>query len=118
MRIDLVTIFPGMLEGPLAEGIVARARSADLVDIRVHDLRAFSDDRHRTVDDTPFGGGPGMVMKAEPFYCQKRNMRAWLRLWNSFLLLIFTKVLSKLINRLREVKPIVWMRSLAANESL
>jgi tRNA (guanine37-N1)-methyltransferase len=68
VRIDLVTIFPGMLEGPLAEGIVARARSADLVDIRVHDLRAFSDDRHRTVDDTPFGGGPGMVMKAEPFF--------------------------------------------------
>jgi tRNA (guanine37-N1)-methyltransferase len=68
MRIDLVTIFPGMLEGPLAEGIVSRAREAGQVDIRIHDLRRFSDDRHRTVDDAPFGGGPGMVMKAEPFF--------------------------------------------------
>ncbi len=68
MRIDLVTIFPGMVEGPLAEGIVSRAREAGHVDIRVHDLRDFSDDRHRTVDDAPFGGGPGMVMKAEPFF--------------------------------------------------
>ena len=68
MRIDLVTIFPGMVEGPLGDGIVNRARAAGHVDIRVHDLRAFSDDRHRTVDDAPFGGGPGMVMKAEPFF--------------------------------------------------
>ena len=68
MQIDLVTIFPGMLEGPLAEGIVSRARASGHVDIRVHDLRDFSDDRHRTVDDAPFGGGPGMVMKAEPFF--------------------------------------------------
>jgi tRNA (guanine37-N1)-methyltransferase len=57
-----------MLEGPLGDGIVNRAREAGLVDIRVHDLRSFTDDRHRTVDDTPFGGGPGMVMKAEPFF--------------------------------------------------
>jgi tRNA (guanine37-N1)-methyltransferase len=68
VRIDLVTIFPGMLEGPLGDGIVNRAREAGLAEIRVHDLRAFSDDRHRTVDDSPFGGGPGMVMKAEPFF--------------------------------------------------
>jgi tRNA (guanine37-N1)-methyltransferase len=68
MRIDLVTIFPDMVAGPLAEGIVNRARASRLVDIQVHDLRAFTDDRHRTVDDAPFGGGPGMVMKAEPFF--------------------------------------------------
>jgi tRNA (guanine37-N1)-methyltransferase len=68
VRIDVVTIFPGMVEGPLGEGIVNRARVAGHVDIRVHDLRDFSDDRHRTVDDAPFGGGPGMVMKAEPFF--------------------------------------------------
>jgi tRNA (guanine37-N1)-methyltransferase len=68
LRIDLVTIFPRMVEGPLGEGIVARAREAGLVELRVHDLRDFTDDRHRTVDDAPFGGGPGMVMKAEPFY--------------------------------------------------
>jgi tRNA (guanine37-N1)-methyltransferase len=67
LRIDLVTIFPRMLEGPLADGIVRRACEAGLVEIRVHDLRDFSDDRHRSVDDAPFGGGPGMVMKAEPF---------------------------------------------------
>jgi tRNA (guanine37-N1)-methyltransferase len=75
MQIDLVTIFPDMVRGPLGDGIVSRAREAGLVDIRVHDLRAFSDDRHRTVDDAPFGGGPGMVMKAEPFF------RAFETLW-------------------------------------
>jgi tRNA (guanine37-N1)-methyltransferase len=68
VRIDLVTIFPRMAEGPLGEGIVRRARDAGLVDIRVHDLRDHAGDRHRTVDDAPFGGGPGMVMKAEPFF--------------------------------------------------
>jgi tRNA (guanine37-N1)-methyltransferase len=68
MRIDLVTIFPGMLEGPLDDGIVRRARDAGLADIRLHDLREYSDNKHRTVDDSPFGGGPGMVMKAEPFF--------------------------------------------------
>ena len=67
MRIDLVTIFPRMVEPPLSDGIVQRAREAGLVDLQVHDLRDFTDDRHRTVDDAPFGGGPGMVMKAEPF---------------------------------------------------
>jgi tRNA (guanine37-N1)-methyltransferase len=62
LRIELVTIFPRMLEGPLSDGIVQRARDAGLLEIRVHDLREFSDDRHRSVDDAPFGGGPGMVM--------------------------------------------------------
>lgn len=68
MVIDVVTIFPAMVEAVLAEGITGRARSRGLVDIRAHDLRAFTDDRHRTVDDVPFGGGPGMVMKAEPIF--------------------------------------------------
>jgi tRNA (guanine37-N1)-methyltransferase len=66
MRIDALTIFPRMLEAPLGEGIVQRAREAGIVDLRVHDLREFTDDRHRSVDDAPFGGGPGMVMKPEP----------------------------------------------------
>jgi tRNA (guanine37-N1)-methyltransferase len=66
LAIDVVTIFPRMLEAPLAEGIVRRARDAGLVRIGVHDLREHTEDRHRTVDDAPFGGGPGMVMKAEP----------------------------------------------------
>jgi tRNA (guanine37-N1)-methyltransferase len=68
LRIDVVTIFPRMVEGPLSDGIVQRAREKDLVELHVHDLRDHTDDRHRSVDDAPFGGGPGMVMKAEPFF--------------------------------------------------
>jgi len=71
-----VTIFPAMVEGPLADGIVQRARERGLVDLRVHDLRDHTDDRHRTVDDAPFGGGPGMVMKAEPFFRAVEAIRA------------------------------------------
>jgi tRNA (guanine37-N1)-methyltransferase len=67
LRVDVVTIFPRMVEAPLADGIVQRARDKGLVDVRVLDLRDFSFDKHRSVDDAPFGGGPGMVMKAEPF---------------------------------------------------
>ena len=63
----MVTIFPRMVEAPVSDGIVQRAREAALVDLHVHDLRDFTDDRHRSVDDAPFGGGPGMVMKPEPF---------------------------------------------------
>lgn len=68
LQIDILTIFPRMLLAPLAEGIVRRAQDASLVRITAHDLRGFTEDKHRTVDDTPFGGGPGMVMKAEPFF--------------------------------------------------
>jgi tRNA (guanine37-N1)-methyltransferase len=68
MRIDVVTIFPRMVEPPLADGIVQRAVDKGLVTIGVHDLRQHAEDRHRTVDDASFGGGPGMVMKAEPFF--------------------------------------------------
>jgi tRNA (guanine37-N1)-methyltransferase len=68
LRVDIVTIFPGMFPGPLGDGIVRRAVEAGLVDIRVHDLRDFTQDKHRQVDDRAFGGGPGMVLKAEPFF--------------------------------------------------
>ncbi len=68
MKIDIVTIFPAMVQAPLAEGIVARAIAAGVIDVRVHDLRDFTTDRHRVVDDMPFGGGPGMVLKPEPLY--------------------------------------------------
>jgi tRNA (guanine37-N1)-methyltransferase len=68
MKIDVVTIFPKMVEAPLAEGIVARAIARGLIDVRVHDLRDFTSDRHRVVDDMPFGGGPGMVLKPEPLF--------------------------------------------------
>src|SRR5271170_1852939 len=68
MRFDIVTIFPEFFAGPLDYGIVRRAREARLIDIGVHDLRAFTHDRHKTVDDRPFGGGEGMVMKPEPLF--------------------------------------------------
>ena len=68
MRFDLITIFPEFFAGPLEHGIVRRAREAGLVDVRVQDLREFTKDRHRTVDDRPFGGGEGMVMKPEPLF--------------------------------------------------
>ena len=68
MQFDIVTIFPDFFAGPLDYGIVRRAREASLVDVRVHDLRAYTHDRHRTVDDRPFGGGEGMVLKPEPFF--------------------------------------------------
>jgi len=67
-EIHVVSIFPRMLEAPLGDGIVRRAADGGLVQIRLHDLRDFTEDRHRSVDDAPFGGGPGMVMMAEPFY--------------------------------------------------
>ncbi|MCZ2524394.1 MULTISPECIES: tRNA (guanosine(37)-N1)-methyltransferase TrmD [Streptomyces] len=66
MRLDVVTIFPEYLE-PLNVSLVGRARARGSLDVRVHDLRDWTHDRHRTVDDTPFGGGPGMVMKPEPW---------------------------------------------------
>jgi tRNA (guanine37-N1)-methyltransferase len=68
VKIDIVTIFPRMVEGPLAEGIVGRAIANGLLDVRVHDLRDHTTDRHRVVDDMPFGGGPGMVLKPEPLF--------------------------------------------------
>ncbi len=68
MRFDIVTIFPEFFAGPLDYGIVRRAREAGLIESRVHDLRAFTHDRHKTVDDRPFGGGEGMVMKPEPLF--------------------------------------------------
>ena len=68
MRFDLITIFPEFFAGPLEHGIVRRAREASLIDVRVQDLREFTKDRHRSVDDRPFGGGEGMVLKPEPLF--------------------------------------------------
>ena len=66
MRFDIVTIFPGFFAGFFEHGIVRRAQAEKLVEIAVHDLRNVTHDRHRTVDDRPFGGGEGMVLKPEP----------------------------------------------------
>jgi tRNA (guanine37-N1)-methyltransferase len=76
VKIDIVTIFPRMLMGPLAEGIVGRAIERGLLDVRVHDLRDHTTDRHRVVDDVPFGGGPGMVLKPEPLFAAVEFIRA------------------------------------------
>lgn len=76
MTFDIVTIFPALVEAGLAEGVVGRARARGDLDIAVHDLRTFTTDRHHVVDDVPFGGGPGMVMKAEPFYLAVEAIRA------------------------------------------
>jgi tRNA (guanine37-N1)-methyltransferase len=66
--IDIITIFPRMVNAALSEGVVGRARDTGLVDIVVRDLRDYAGDKHRTVDDVPYGGGPGMVMKPEPLF--------------------------------------------------
>ncbi len=68
MTIDIVTIFPAMVAAALTEGVVGRAVERKTLDVAIHDLRDFTTDRHRSVDDMPFGGGPGMVMKAEPIF--------------------------------------------------
>ena len=74
MRIDVFTIFPGIFEGPVRESLLGRAIGEGLLDVRVHDLREWSEDRHRMVDDTAYGGGPGMVMKPEPFFAAVESL--------------------------------------------
>jgi tRNA (guanine37-N1)-methyltransferase len=68
MKIDVLTLFPAMFAGPLDESIIARARRAGLLQLGIHNLRDYAHDRHRTVDDRPFGGGPGMLLKPEPIF--------------------------------------------------
>jgi tRNA (guanine37-N1)-methyltransferase len=68
MKVDVLTLFPEMFAGPLDQSIVQRARTSGLLDLRVHNLRDYTHDRHRTVDDKPFGGGPGMLLKPEPIF--------------------------------------------------
>src|SRR5512135_1335403 len=68
MTFDIVTIFPAMIERPLAAGVVGRAIDRGTLDVKVRDLRDFTTDRHRVVDDVPYGGGPGMVLKPEPIF--------------------------------------------------
>ena len=75
MKIDLLTLFPAMAQGVLGESILGRAQRAGLVEIRVHQIRDYAKDKHHTVDDRPFGGGPGMVMKAEPLVDAIEHLR-------------------------------------------
>ncbi len=74
MRFDIITIFPDAFDGYLHSSIIGRAVKQKLVDARVHDLRRWTHDRHRSVDDKPFGGGPGMVMKPEPLFAAIRSV--------------------------------------------
>jgi tRNA (guanine37-N1)-methyltransferase len=75
VKFDIVSIFPRMFEGPTREGILGRAIARGLVDFCVHDLRDFTEDRHRTVDDVAFGGGPGMVLKPAPLFLAVERIR-------------------------------------------
>ena len=68
MRIDVFTIFPDLVSGPLGQSLLGRAIEAGVIDMRVHDFRDFTDEPHRSVDDAPFGGGPGMVMRADVWF--------------------------------------------------
>jgi tRNA (guanine37-N1)-methyltransferase len=75
MKIDVLTLFPAMFAGPLDESIIMRARKKGLLDLKVHDLRQWTHDRHKTVDDRPFGGGPGMLMKPGPIFEAVESLR-------------------------------------------
>jgi tRNA (guanine37-N1)-methyltransferase len=74
VRIDVFTIFPAIVEGPIAESLLGKAIAGGIVDVRVWDLRAFTDDPHRSVDDEAFGGGPGMVLKPEPVFAAVESL--------------------------------------------
>jgi tRNA (guanine37-N1)-methyltransferase len=76
MKFDIVTIFPKMVDAGVSEGVVSRGIATGLIDLQVHDLREFTIDRHRSVDDVPYGGGPGMVMKPEPLVKAMEAIRA------------------------------------------
>lgn len=75
MRIDIISIFPEMFPGPLGHSIMGRAREQGLVELAIHNLRDYTADKHRTVDDAPYGGGAGMVMKPEPIFRAVRSLR-------------------------------------------
>jgi tRNA (guanine37-N1)-methyltransferase len=74
MRVDVLTIFPGIFEGPLRESLLGKAIAGGVLDVRVHDIRDHATDRHRQVDDNSFGGGPGMVMKPEPVFAAVESL--------------------------------------------
>jgi tRNA (guanine37-N1)-methyltransferase len=75
MKIDVLTLFPAMFAGPLDESIIKRARQAGLLELQLHQLRDWTHDRHKTVDDRPFGGGPGMLLKPEPIFAAVESLQ-------------------------------------------
>lgn len=75
MKIDVLTLFPAMFTGPLDESIIKRARESGKLEFKLHNLRDWTHDRHKTVDDRPFGGGPGMLMKPEPLFAAVESLR-------------------------------------------
>jgi tRNA (guanine37-N1)-methyltransferase len=103
MRIDVLTLFPEMMTGPLDVSIVKRARESGLLDLRIVNLRDFTHDRHKTVDDRPFGGGPGMVLKPEPIF------EAWEQLADDHTHVVLTspagRVFNQAIARALALKP-------------
>jgi tRNA (guanine37-N1)-methyltransferase len=108
---DVVTIFPRMVEAALVEGVVGRARSEGTIDVRVHDLRDYTDDRHKVVDDVPFGGGPGMVLKAEPLYRAVGAVRAR---WGGDGLVVITSPAGRRFDqaaarRMAEIGRVAWL---------
>jgi tRNA (guanine37-N1)-methyltransferase len=108
MKFDVVTIFPRMVEGALAEGVIGRGIERGLLDIKVHDLRDYTADRHRSVDDVPYGGGPGMVMKPEPVARAVESIRASRGVAEAVILLspqgrCFTQAEAARIGQLRHV---------------
>ena len=82
MQIDIISIFPEIFRDPLGASILGRAQQSGIVTIDCHDLRNWTDDRHRTVDGPPYGGGPGMVMRPEPWFRAVESLRASVLVWN------------------------------------
>jgi tRNA (guanine37-N1)-methyltransferase len=108
---DVVTIFPRMVEAALTEGVVGRARHEGTIDVRVHDLRDYTTDRHRVVDDVPFGGGPGMVLKAEPLFQAVQAVQAR---WDGEGLVVITSPAGRRFDqaaarRMAAVGRVVWL---------
>jgi len=99
MKIDIITIFPKMFESPFAESIVKRAMNEGHVEMETHDLRKWTKDKHKTVDDKPFGGGAGMVMKVEPIYRAVKELKKK----NSHIILLSAKGKTYTQTKVREL---------------
>jgi len=109
MRIDIITLFPSMFKGPFEESIIKRAQQKGIVEIHLHNLRDFTTDRHRTVDDAPFGGGAGMVMKVEPVYRALNHIKKELKKEGKVILLSpqGRKLTQELVAELKEENSLI-----------